>query len=120
MENKIDANTSASKIDATSGSSLIDNHEEVKSPWPGPKGMIPVTDGKADDANVHNRAYLDSILVEMRLIDAVKPDLTTKIFGHKYSSPLTLAAVSHLNKVLNDKSRKPMQEKHVQLKICKC
>lgn len=112
MNNKTDVNTVASKVDATSGSSLINNHEEVvKSPWPGPKGMIPVTDGKADDANVHNRAYLDSILVEMRLIDAVKPDITTKIFGHQYASPLTLAAVSHLNKVLDDKTRKPMQEK---------
>ena len=39
---------------------------EVKSPWPGPKGLIPVTSGKAEDANVHNRNYLDSILVEMR------------------------------------------------------
>lgn len=79
--------------------------------WPGPEGMIPVTDGQADDANVHNRKYLDRILVEMRLIDSVKPDLTTEIFGHQYASPLTLAAVSHLNKVLDDKSRKPMQEK---------
>lgn len=73
--------------------------------------MIPVTSGQADDANVHNRAYLDNILVEMRVIDAVEPDLTTTIFGKKYDSPLTLAALSHLNKVLPDKSRKPMQEK---------
>ncbi|MCH4003865.1 MAG: alpha-hydroxy-acid oxidizing protein [Lactobacillus crispatus] len=62
--------------------------------------MIPVTSGRADDANVHNRAYLDNILVEMRLLDSVEPDLTTEIFGKKYASPLTLAAVSHLNKVL--------------------
>lgn len=73
--------------------------------------MIPVTDGKADDANVHNRAYLDSILVEMRLIDSIQPDLTTEFFGKEFASPITLAAVSHLNKVLPDKKRKPMQEK---------
>ncbi|MCZ3621938.1 alpha-hydroxy-acid oxidizing protein [Lactobacillus mulieris] len=73
--------------------------------------MIPVTSGRADDANVHNRNYLDNILVEMRIIDAVKPDLTTEFFGKKYASPINLAAVSHLNKVLPDKSRKPMQEK---------
>lgn len=91
---------------------MIENQEEkVKSPWPGPKGMIPVTSGRADDANVHNRAYLDNILVEMRLLDSVEPDLTTEIFGKKYASPLTLAAVSHLNKVLPDKTHKPMQEK---------
>ena len=100
------------KNDAVTGASLIENQEEkVKSPWPGPKGMIPVTSGRADDANVHNRAYLDNILVEMRLLDSVEPDLTTEIFGKKYASPLTLAAVSHLNKVLPDKTRKPMQEK---------
>lgn len=100
------------KNDAITGASLIENQEEkVKSPWPGPKGMIPVTSGRAYDANVHNRAYLDNILVEMRLLDSVEPDLTTEIFGKKYASPLTLAAVSHLNKVLPDKTRKPMQEK---------
>ncbi|RVU77006.1 alpha-hydroxy-acid oxidizing protein [Lactobacillus xujianguonis] len=111
-EHKTDAVTGASEVDASSASSLIEEtKEEDKSPWPGPKGMIPVTSGKADDANVHNRAYLDNILVEMRVIDAVEPDLTTEIFGRKYASPLTLAAVSHLNKVLSDKSRKPMQEK---------
>lgn len=100
------------KNDAVTGASLIENQEEkVKSPWPGPKGMIPVTSGRADDANVHNRAYLDNILVEMRLLDSVEPDLTTEIFGKKYASPLTLAAVSHLNKVLPDKTHKPMQEK---------
>lgn len=98
--------------DAVTGASLNkEKNEEVKSPWPGPKGMIPVTDGKADDANVHNRAYLDNILVEMRLIDSVQPDLTTEFFGKEFASPITLAAVSHLNKVLPDKQRKPMQEK---------
>lgn len=101
-----------SKTDVNTGASLMHEEEkEISSPWPGPKGMIPVTSGQADDANFHNRAYLDSILVEMRIIDAVKPNLTTEIFGRKYSSPLTLAALSHLNKVLPDKSRKPMQEK---------
>lgn len=75
----------------------------MKSPLPGPKGMISVTDGKADDANVHNRAYLDSILVEMRLIDSIQPDLTKEFFGKEFASPITLAAVSHLNKVLPNK-----------------
>ncbi|MCH4004846.1 MAG: alpha-hydroxy-acid oxidizing protein [Lactobacillus crispatus] len=111
-EKKIDAVSGALETDASSAASMMKKEpEEVKSPWPGPKGMIPVTSGRADDANVHNRAYLDNILVEMRVIDAVEPDLTTTIFGKKYASPLTLAALSHLNKVLPDKSRKPMQEK---------
>lgn len=98
--------------DTNTSASIKKHQAELKQDsWPGPKGMIPVTSGKADDANVHNRAYLDNILVEMRIIDAVKPDLTTEIFGRKYASPLTLAAVSHLNQVLADASRQPMQEK---------
>lgn len=70
------------KVDASSGSSFTEKLEqEAPQVWPGPKGMIPVTSGRADDANVHNRNYLDNILVEMRIIDAVKPDLTTEFFG---------------------------------------
>ena len=120
-DNQNDVVTGASQtIDVNSGSSLMEPDKnksketvQVKSEWPGPKGMIPVTSGKADDANVHNRVFLDNILVEMRVIDAVEPDLTTTILGRKYSSPLMPAAVSHLNKVLSDKTRKPMQEKAI-------
>ena len=81
--------------------------EEVKSPWPGPKGLIPVTSGKAEDANVYNRSFLDSIHLEMRVIDSVEPDLTTEIFGEKYDSPIMMPAFSHLNKVGKD-GKKPM------------
>lgn len=84
--------------------------EEVKSPWPGPAGMIPVTSGKAEDANVINRNYLDRILVEMRVMDAVEPSLKTTIFGKEYPSPIMFPAFSHLNKVAKD-GRLPMQEK---------
>lgn len=79
------------------------------SPWPGPKGMIPVTSGRPDDANVKTRRYLDQILVEMRAIDATMPELSTEIFGHQYSTPLMMPAFSHLNKVLKE-GRKPMNE----------
>ena len=80
-----------------------------KSPWPGPKGLIPVTSGKAEDANVYNRNFLDSIHMEMRVIDSLEPDLTTKIFGVEYSSPIMMPAFSHLNKVGKD-GKKPMIE----------
>jgi 4-hydroxymandelate oxidase len=79
------------------------------SPWPGPKGMIPVTSGRPDDANVITRRYLDQILVEMRAIDSTMPELTTEIFGRQYSTPLMMPAFSHLNKVLKE-GRKPMNE----------
>ena len=78
-------------------------------PWPGPEGLIPVTSGKADDANVINRRYLDSLLVEMRVIDSVKPCLTTRIFGREFSSPIMMPAFSHLNKI-GKNGRKPMEE----------
>lgn len=83
--------------------------EKIKSPWPGPEGLIPVTSGKAEDANVINRHYLDSLLVEMRVIDSVEPNLETVIFGRKFSSPIMMPAFSHLNKV-GKNGRKPMQE----------
>ena len=69
---------------------IIDN--QAKQQWPGPAGLIPVTSGKAEDANIHNRNFLDHILVEMRVIDATEPDLTTEIFGQKFSSPIIMAA----------------------------
>ena len=81
--------------------------EEIKSPWPGPKGLIPVTSGKAEDSNVYNRNFLDSIHLEMRVIDSTEPELSTEIFGEKYSSPIMMPAFSHLNKVGKD-GKKPM------------
>ena len=84
-------------------------NDNVQSPWPGPAGLIPVTSGRADDANVFNRSYLDSIHVEMRVIDAVEPSLKTTIFGEEFASPIMMPAFSHLNKVGKD-GRKPMQE----------
>ena len=99
------------KTDALSGASMKHEEAETTSPWPGPKGMIPVTSGRADDANVHNRAYLDSILVEMRIIDAVRPDLKKQIFGQQFASPLMLAAISHLDTIYQDQGRSPMHEK---------
>ncbi|MDD7336712.1 MAG: alpha-hydroxy-acid oxidizing protein [Prevotella sp.] len=83
--------------------------KEKKNEWPGPAGLIPVTSGKADDANVINRAYLDHLQVEMRVVDAQLPDLETEIFGRTYALPIMMPAFSHLNKVGKD-GRKPMTE----------
>lgn len=83
--------------------------KKVNSPWPGPAGLIPVTSGRADDANMINRRYLDSLMVEMRVIDSVEPSLDTQLFGHIFSSPIMMPAFSHLNKVGQD-GRKPMIE----------
>ena len=77
--------------------------------WPGPKGMIPEPERNAADANMINRRYLDELHVEMRIIDAVEPDLTLKLFGETFASPIMMPAFSHLNKV-GITGRTPMQE----------
>ncbi len=50
------------------------------------------------DANAINREFLDEILVEMRILDAVKADTTFEIFGKTFSSPIMTPAFSHLHK----------------------
>lgn len=55
-----------------------------------------------NDSNRITRAYLDSLLVEQRLIDSDLPDLTTTIFGKKYRTPIMNAAFSHLHSLCSD------------------
>lgn len=43
------------------------------------------------------RAYYDSLLVETRYIDAVLPDTSMTLFGHKFATPVMTAALSHLD-----------------------
>ena len=83
--------------------------EMNNSPWPGRPGVIPVTSGNVEDANRYNRAYLDRIHVEMRVIDSTEVTLEKEIFGKKYASPIMMPAFSHLNKVLEN-GRTPMEE----------
>ena len=47
--------------------------------------------------------------MDMRVIDSLEPDLTTKVFGLEYASPIMMPAFSHLNKVGKD-GKKPMIE----------
>ncbi len=49
------------------------------------------------DSNQITRAYLDSILIEMRHLDGVKPSTYVKLFGETFSTPVMTAAFSHLN-----------------------
>ena len=50
----------------------------------------------AGDANRITRDYLDSLLIEMRHIGAVLPDTRLSLFGHLFSTPISTAALSHL------------------------
>ncbi|MDR3302948.1 MAG: alpha-hydroxy-acid oxidizing protein [Treponema sp.] len=52
----------------------------------------------AGDSSAITRAYLDSLLVEMRHIDAVEPSTELKLYGHSFTTPIMMAALSHLDK----------------------
>ncbi len=49
------------------------------------------------DSNQITRDYFDSLLIEMRHIDSEIPDTSVELFGHRFSTPITTAALSHLN-----------------------
>ena len=77
--------------------------------WPGPKGLIPEPKINAANANILARGYLDSLTVEMRMIDAIEADLTKTLFNETFSSPIMTPAFSHLNKV-GKGGHKPMND----------
>ena len=54
------------------------------------------------DSNEITRKFFDNILLEMRHIDAVKPDTSITIFGEKFDSPVATAALSHMNNQTED------------------
>ena len=62
-------------------------------------GRIIMDNLRIGDSNQITRNYFDSLLVEMRHIDAVIPSTTLKLYGEKFDTPIMMAALSHLNKV---------------------
>ena len=47
-----------------------------------------------------NRAYMDSICIEMRMIDAVEhPSTEFELFGRKFATPVMSAALSGLDNI---------------------
>lgn len=54
------------------------------------------------DSQRITREYFDSLLVEMRHIDAVEPSLSLDLYGETFDTPIMLAALSHLNNVHPD------------------
>ena len=51
----------------------------------------------AGDSNHITREYFDSLLIEMRHIDAVSPCTKLTLFGETFSTPIMTAAFSHLS-----------------------
>ncbi|MDR2068776.1 MAG: alpha-hydroxy-acid oxidizing protein [Spirochaetaceae bacterium] len=54
--------------------------------------------GNPRDSSKITREYLDSLLVEMRHIDAVEPSTKLELYGAFFDTPVMLAALSHLTK----------------------
>ncbi len=52
------------------------------------------------------RDYFDSLLIAMRHIDSQIPDTGIRLFGKKFSMPITTAALSHLNNTTEDGMKK--------------
>lgn len=51
---------------------------------------------RISDANFYTEQYMDSILVEQRLIDSVVPSTEIEFFGQKYATPIVMPAFSHI------------------------
>ena len=52
---------------------------------------------RLSDANEITERYMDSLLIEERLIDSVKADIKTTLFGEEFSMPVMTPAFSHLS-----------------------
>ena len=51
---------------------------------------------KALDTNQITREYFNELLVEMRHFDGVTPDTSLELYGEKFTTPVMMAALSHL------------------------
>ncbi|NLK86516.1 MAG: alpha-hydroxy-acid oxidizing protein [Clostridiaceae bacterium] len=57
---------------------------------------------KAGDSNRITREYFDSLLIEMRHMDAVIPSTEIELYGELFSTPIMTAALSHLENCRTD------------------
>ena len=68
--------------------------------WKGIKNMREMEmKGNPWDSNAITREYFDSLLLEMRHIDAVIPSTKLELYGETFDTPIMMAALSHLNNV---------------------
>lgn len=54
---------------------------------------------RISDANFFTEQYMDSILIQQRLIDSVVPTTQTEFFGKKYATPILMPAFSHIKQL---------------------
>ena len=57
---------------------------------------------KTGSSDVITRAYLDSLLVEMRHIDSVLPSTEMTLYGKTFKTPVMTAALSHMGNVYSN------------------
>ena len=72
---------------------------------------------RLSDANEINERYMDSILFEQRLIDSVNADISTTIFGEKFSMPVMTPAFSHLD-AFNGRDLTGLEEYSIAAREC--
>ncbi len=72
---------------------------------------------RLSDANEITERYMDSILIEERLIDSVKADISTTLFGESFSMPVLTPAFSHIGN-LNGRELTGLEEYSVAAKEC--
>ena len=68
-----------------------------------------MSETRLSDANRITELYMDSILIEERIIDSVTPDLTTTFLGETFSMPVMTPAFSHL-KAFNGRELTMLEE----------
>ena len=56
------------------------------------------SEAKGDSVRIA-REYMDSLLVESRIVGAVRPDTTFRFLGEQFDTPIMTAALSHLDLV---------------------
>ncbi len=72
---------------------------------------------RSSDANIITEQYMDSILIEERLIDSVVADTSIEFLGDKFASPIMTPAFSHLGNY-NGREHTGLEEYSIAAKEC--
>ena len=72
---------------------------------------------RLSDANVITEKYMDSLLIEERLIDSVVADISTEFLGEKFDMPVMTPAFSHLQNY-NGREHNGLEEYSMAAKEC--
>ena len=72
---------------------------------------------RLSDANIITEQYMDSILIEERLIDSVVADTSIEFLGEKFASPIMTPAFSHLGNY-NGREHTGLEEYSIAAREC--